>query len=240
MQDYVARILDAQTNQGFLDDFRVLQQRISHGGLFNALSQTLLKITTPGVPDTYQGTELWDLSLVDPDNRRPVDYAHRHRLLHELQTRRTAAGADRRALVRELLSSHEDGRLKLYVTALALACRRRDPGLFATGAYLPVQARGAQQASAFGFVRRQGSHDALVVVPRRIARLLDGGHMAPLGEAVWQDTTLLVPDMGPPRPWHNVLTGESVRCAVEEGHTTLAVAQLLAHCPVALLMAEKV
>ena len=91
----VGQILDAQTNGAFLDDFRAFQRRVSHYGLFNSLAQTLLKITSPGVPDTYQGTEIWDFSLVDPDNRRPVDYARRWRMLQQLQTSLAAAGADR-------------------------------------------------------------------------------------------------------------------------------------------------
>ena len=239
VQQYVAKILDAQANTAFLDDFRGLQRRLSHLGLFNSLSQTLLKITTPGVPDTYQGTELWDFSLVDPDNRRPVDYAHRHRLLQELQARLAAAGNDRTALAQELLGSKEDGRIKLYVTMLALDCRRTHPGLFAAGDYLPVQAKGAQREHIFGFVRCQGDHQALVVVPRLMARLLQDGHAAPLGEAVWQDTTLLLPGMTPQRTWRHVFTGEPVRCAAEDGHATLTVAEVLGHFPVALLMAEE-
>jgi (1->4)-alpha-D-glucan 1-alpha-D-glucosylmutase len=142
VQQYVATILDPQANAAFLDDFRTFQRCISHYGLFNSLSQTLLKITAPGVPDTYQGTELWDFSLVDPDNRRPVDYARRHEMLWELQAKTTAAGNDRSALAQELLTNKEDRRLKLYVTSLALHCRRLYPGLFAVGDYLPAQVLG--------------------------------------------------------------------------------------------------
>src|SRR6266702_2248988 len=86
VQHYVAQVLDAQANTAFVDDFRAFQRRISHYGLLNSLAQTLLKITAPGVPDTYQGTELWGLGLSDPDNRRPVDYEHRQKLLKDLQT----------------------------------------------------------------------------------------------------------------------------------------------------------
>lgn len=240
VQQYVTKILAPQTNRAFLDDFQVLQRRISHLGLFNSLSQTLLKITTPGVPDTYQGTELWDLSLVDPDNRRPVDYARRHHLLQELQARLAAAGNDRTALAQELLGRKADGRIKLYVTMLALECRRTHPGLFASGDYIPAQVRGAQCEHAFGFVRRQGNHAACVVVPRLITRLLEGGLEAPLGEAAWQDTTLLMPGTGPQRQWRNVFTGESIRFAVEGGQAMLTVAAGLRHFPVALLIAEEV
>ena len=232
----MAQILDAQANAAFLDDFRAFQRRISHYGLFNSLAQTLLKITAPGVPDTYQGTELWDLSLVDPDNRRPVDYERRQRMLRELQAR-MAAGAEQRALAHELLASKEDGAMKLYVTALALNCRRRHAGLFTVGDYVPAQALGAKSRHIFGFLRRQGDSAAIVAVPRLIAGLLAEGHDTPLGQAVWQDTRLLVPGIDPQRGWCNVLTGESVAFAVDDGQPALMLAPVLAHCPVALLVA---
>jgi (1->4)-alpha-D-glucan 1-alpha-D-glucosylmutase len=236
VQHYVAAILDPQANAAFLDDFRTFQRRISHGGLYNSLAQTLLKLTAPGVPDTYQGTELWDFSLVDPDNRRPVDYASRQHLLQELQTRLAGAGEGRLALARELLARKEDGRIKLYVTALALDCRRKNPGLFAAGEYAPAQVLGAKGAHVFGFSRRQGDRAAVVAVPRLIARLLADGHEAPLGESVWHDTRLRVPGLDPQRTWRHVLTGELVHMAMEDGQPTLAVAGLLAQFPVALLM----
>ena len=163
-----------QTNAAFLDDFRALQRRISHVGLFNSLAQTLLKITAPGVPDTYQGTELWDFSLVDPDNRRPVDYARRHRLLQELQARLAAAGNDRTALAQELLA-HQGRRAhqalrhragpRLPPHAPRAVCRRGlPPGSGARGA-----------ARAYLWVRPPpGRPPAVVVVPRLMARLLAG------------------------------------------------------------------
>jgi (1->4)-alpha-D-glucan 1-alpha-D-glucosylmutase len=238
VQRYVANVLAAPTDKTFLDDFQAFQRRIGHGGLYNSLAQTLLKITTPGVPDTYQGTELWDFSLVDPDNRRPVDYVRRQCLLQELQTRLAAAGDDRLALAQELLTCKEDGRIKLYVTALALHCRRRNPGLFAVGDYVPAQVLGAKGAHIFGFSRRQGDRAAVVAVPRLIARLLADSHEAPLGEAVWQDTRLRVPGIGPQQTWRHVFTGAPVRVAMEDGQPTLAVADLLGQFPVALLMAQ--
>jgi (1->4)-alpha-D-glucan 1-alpha-D-glucosylmutase len=239
VQQYVAKILEAQTNEVFLDDFRTFQRRISHYGLFNALSQTLLKITTPGVPDTYQGTELWDFSLVDPDNRRPVDYSRRHRMLQELRTSMAAVRDDRLALAQELLASRADGRIKLYVTALALNCRRGHPGLFATGEYLPARVTGAKHEHIFAFSRRRGDRAAIVVLPRLIARLLSDGHEVPVGRAVWQDTRLRVPGIDPEQPWRHVFTGESICFALEDGQPTLAVGELMAHFPVALLVAPE-
>ena len=153
VQEFVARVLDEGRSQPFLDDFREFQRRISHYGLFNGLAQTLLRIAAPGVPDTYQGTELWDFSLVDPDNRRPVDYGRREEMLGALKAR--MAGGDRRELARELVAAKEDGRVKLYVTHLALQCRRENPGLFADGAYTPLEAEGTRAVNVFGFARRR-------------------------------------------------------------------------------------
>ncbi len=238
VQHYIVRVLDPQTQGAFLDDFRVFQRRLSHHGLFNSLAQTLLKITAPGVPDTYQGTELWDWSLVDPDNRRAVDYKRRYDMLQALRERLAAAGEDRRALVQELLTQKEDGRIKLYVTTLALNCRRMHPGLFSSGSYTPAQGRGAQGQYVFGFSRCQGHRAAIVAVPRLIGGLLAGTHDAPLGEAVWQDTRLLVPGVDARWDWRNVLTGEPVVFATDDSQPTLALAELLGHCPVALLVAQ--
>jgi (1->4)-alpha-D-glucan 1-alpha-D-glucosylmutase len=236
VQHYIAKILDAQANGAFLEDFRAFQRRISHYGMLNSLSQTLLKIAAPGVSDTYQGTELWDFSLVDPDNRRPVDYAQRYRLLQALQD--GMAATNRRALAQELLAGKADGRIKLYVTTLALTCRRHHPGLFATGDYLPAQARGAKQQHVFGFARWQGDCGAIVAVPRLVAGLLQTGQDAPLGRCVWQDTQLLLPGVQPHQDWRNVFTGESVTMGVEDGLSAVALAELMAHFPVALLVTQ--
>src|SRR5919197_3717353 len=238
VQQYITRVLDPQTQEAFLEDFRVFQRRLSHYGLFNSLAQTRLKITAPGVPDTYQGAELWDWSLVDPDNRRAVDYKRRYDMLRALQERLAAAGEDRRALVRELLTHKEDGRIKLYVTTLALNCRRMHPGLFSSGSYVPAQGRGTKGQYVFGFSRSQGHRAAIVAVPRLIGGLLAGPHEAPLGEAVWQDTRLLVPGIDAHWDWRNVLTGEPVVIAADDGQPTPALEQLLGQCPVALLVAQ--
>jgi len=238
VQDYIARVLDAQTQAAFLDDFLVFQRRLSHYGLFNSLAQTLVKITAPGIPDTYQGTEIWDLSLVDPDNRRAVDYTCRYDMLRMLRARLAAAGEDRRALVQELLTHKADGRIKLYITMLALNCRRTHPGLFSSGSYVPAQGRGVKAQHVFGFYRCQGHWAAIVVVPRLIAGLLAGAHEVPLGEAVWQDTQLLVPGINPRWDWRNVLTGEPIIFTENDSEPALVLAQLLGHCPVALLVAQ--
>src|SRR3989441_731527 len=139
---FAEALLDPTRSQAFLDDFTAFQARVAHFGALNSLAQTLIKITAPGVPDFYQGTELWDLSLVDPDNRRPVDWALRRRLLGELE-RALASTSDRAGFAFGLFKEKEDGRVKLYLIREALALRRARPALFAAGEYRPLEARGA-------------------------------------------------------------------------------------------------
>src|SRR5439155_4331915 len=145
--------------------------------------------TVPGVPDTYQGTELWDFSLVEPDDRRPGDYGRREALLRDLRERVSAEGGSLAGLARELVVRKEDGRIKLYVTHRALQCRREHPGLFADGDYLPGEGSGPREEQVFGFARRQGGTWAVVAVPRLVTRLVGPGEM-PLGPGAWQETVL--------------------------------------------------
>jgi (1->4)-alpha-D-glucan 1-alpha-D-glucosylmutase len=237
VRQFVGRVLDRQANAAFLDDFQPFQRALSHFGLFNALSQTLLKLTAPGVPDTYQGMELWDFSLVDPDNRRPVDYERRWRLLHELKGQAEAAAAGLPKLARELTVAKEDGRIKLYVTYRVLQCRAEQPELFLSGEYLPLEADGPRQEHVFAFARRREQRWAVVAVPRLPTRLMDGPPSLPLGRDAWQESTLPLPDDAPPR-LRNVFTGEELAVAEREGRRCLSLADVFAHCPVALLLAQ--
>ena len=228
VQQFVARILDEKSNAAFFEDFRPFQRRISHLGLLNSLAQTLLKIAAPGVADVYQGTEIWDFSLVDPDNRRPVDYERRRRLLADLRTRSRDAGGDRQELARELMRTKEDGRIKLYVVAEGLRCRRDHPGLFAAGDYLAVEVSGARQEHVFAFVRRLGNDWALVVVPRLLSRLIGQADGLPLGRDVWQDTRLILPESVGTGSCRNIFTGETLPAS------DLLVADVLGQFSVAL------
>jgi (1->4)-alpha-D-glucan 1-alpha-D-glucosylmutase len=234
---FAGRILDPDAGKDFLADFRPFQQRVSALGLFNSLAQTLLRLTAPGAPDTYQGTELWDFSLVDPDNRRPVDYGRRKQLLSELQTRAAGAGEDRRGLARELLAGRADGRVKLLVVWQGLCCRRDRPGLFSEGEYLPGEAAGARREQAFGFARRHGDHLAVVVVPRLLAGLpLDDG--LPLGPTTWEDARLVLP-IDPRVRLRNVFTGETLAPGEQDGKAVLPLAEALAHFPVGLFVVDR-
>jgi (1->4)-alpha-D-glucan 1-alpha-D-glucosylmutase len=223
---FARAILKPSPANAFLHDFLPFQERIAQLGLYNSLSQVVLKVAAPGVPDFYQGTELWDLSLVDPDNRRPVDYTQRARLLDELDR---LAACDRTQLARELVRTRTDGRVKLHAVATGLRFRRDHATLFAEGGYAPVQASGDQRDHVFAFARRTAEEEVIAVVPRLVAQLLRDSDTPPVGPAVWTDTTLHVPDAD--RTYHHLFTGQVIR-AQGDG---VRVAEVLADFPVALL-----
>ena len=206
---------------------------VARFGLFNSLSQTLLKIASPGVPDLYQGNELWQFNLVDPDNRRPVDYVIRQALLAEIVRGGTANGAALANWVRSLLETMEDGRVKLYLTWRCLNVRRRLPALFQGGIYLPLRGTGARAEHVCAFARRSERQAAIVVAPRLFVRLMAEAAL-PLGAAVWQDTCVELPADLAGMHMTNALTGE--RCPLEQqgGKARLPLAAALASFPVAL------
>jgi (1->4)-alpha-D-glucan 1-alpha-D-glucosylmutase len=232
---FVGHILDPAASPEFLDDFRAFQRKIGRYGFFNSLSQCLLKIAAPGAPDTYQGTELWDFSLVDPDNRRPVDYEKRRRLLAELLERSRSPKA-RGELTAELVETMADGRIKLYVTAMSLRCRRTHPGLFSVGSYSAVDPVGAKEDHVFSFVRRHLDRAALVAAPRLPAKLMTDPAGLPHGAKIWEDTMLLLPEELGDRLWHSLFTGETLTAVAHQGRPALRAAQVFARFPVALLL----
>ena len=234
VRTFVGRILDEQTNRAFLDDFRQLQRRISHYGLFNSLSQTLVRLTAPGVPDTYQGTDLWDFSLVDPDNRRPVDYEGRGDELAEVR-QRVESGRDLATFARELVARKEDARIKLYVTWSTLAFRRDNPGLLTKGDYQPAGIVGERQENAFAFVRRHEGRVAAVAVPRMLTSLISRAGAAPMGPEVWKDTRLILPRGSWEAPLRNIFTGAELKPAASEGNWSLPLREVFRDFPVAVL-----
>jgi (1->4)-alpha-D-glucan 1-alpha-D-glucosylmutase len=167
---------------------------------------------------------------VDPDNRRPVDFSLRARLLQELRSRATA---DRVMLVADLLRTKEDGRVKLYISERALHCRHDNPGLFTEGEYLPGDVVGERHDHLFGFARRHGTSAAVVAVPRFMTSICHEPDNLPLGQGVWGETRLMLPDLGVGQRWRNVFTGEVV-----DGTGGFAASALFTHMSVALLIAE--
>jgi (1->4)-alpha-D-glucan 1-alpha-D-glucosylmutase len=222
---FIDSILEASEDNLFLKDFLAFQKRIAAAGALNSLAQTLLKIASPGVPDFYQGTELWDFSLVDPDNRRPVDFTRRRALLDEL---RRSEAQDAAGLVKDLCAHWQDGRIKLYLTYKALNFRRAHTELFQQGKYMGLNGDN----HACGFVRRLEEDWVIAAVPRLTAclaplrtRLLQPG--------IWGNATLELPP-GAPHQWRDVITGEEVSI---KGHA-LRLADAFTTFPVALLAGE--
>jgi (1->4)-alpha-D-glucan 1-alpha-D-glucosylmutase len=239
VSQFVAATLSSSSKNRFLAEFRAFHERIVDAGLYTALSQVVLKFLSPGVPDLYQGQEIWDFSLVDPDNRRPVDFELRRRMLADLE--RQAGRREERLLdlARRLGRSPRDPRLKLFVTRRCLEFRRRHAELFHTGQYLPIAAEGARAEHVCAFAWREagdapGGRWAIVVAPRLLARLTgisEGAAAAlpPLGE-VWRDTCLNVAEL-PGRPFKNLFTGRT--CRFEDSRLPLST--ILADFPVAVL-----
>ncbi|MFW6054510.1 MAG: malto-oligosyltrehalose synthase [Thermodesulfobacteriota bacterium] len=226
--DLVDRLLPVSGKGRFLLEFLPLQSKIAAYGLFNSLAQTLLKLTLPGVPDIYQGCELWDLSLVDPDNRRPVDYDKRKQILEYIQKE---SERDLPGLLAELLTSRQDGRIKLFLIFKALKVRKSLSRVFAEGSYIPLSVQGAYRDHVLAFARIHGKQWIISLVPRFLTSLIDPDQL-PLGLGVWKDTSLVLPKAAPSR-WRESLSGQEVR-----GGESLGVGEIMEHFPAGLLVGE--
>ena len=231
---FVKEVLVADPKNSFLSDFMCFHRRVAYAGMLNSVAQTLLKIASPGAPDFYQGTELWDFSLVDPDNRRPVDFGKRMKLLKELKRREKE---DRPSLIQNLLTQWVDGKIKLYVTYKGLGFRRSHRSLFEAGNYIPIDAFDGTRDHICAFVRRKGKAWALVAVPRLITKLLRG-ERPPLGEETWGSSALVLPEDAP-ECWLNILTGEELKVIPSEQRKLLPLASVLQSFPLALLTPSK-
>jgi (1->4)-alpha-D-glucan 1-alpha-D-glucosylmutase len=236
VQRFVHEVLTESKRNRFLKHFQTLQQRVAAYGWINALAQLLLKLTCPGVPDIYQGSELWNLSLVDPDNRRPVDYDHRRALLNDLKQQLRLAGQDFTALARQLLDTPEDGRVKLYLTYQVMNYRRSHQNLFSQGAYTPLLAVGEKAHYVCSFIRQLQDEVVVIAVPRLVVGLTGGRveHLLKTGQ--WGDTSLILPHEMTGKSFHNLLTGERVTVDSKEGNATLPLAPLFQFFPVTLLV----
>ncbi|MHB1215959.1 MAG: malto-oligosyltrehalose synthase [Thiobacillus sp.] len=234
--DFVHALLAPDPGNLFLRDFVPFAQRVARVGAFNSLAQVLLRLTSPGVPDIYQGSELWDFSLVDPDNRRPVDYALRQATLQTI--RNTCAERGESACVTELLDRLQDGQIKLYLTWKTLRFRRECETLFRDGDYLPLKTHGTRAEQLCAFARQSGGETLVVLVPRLFCSLMGEAGQLPVGEAVWGDTWIELPPERMHAQWRNVLTGQAaVVQPVGEAHG-LRLAQVFEWFPYALLRAH--
>jgi (1->4)-alpha-D-glucan 1-alpha-D-glucosylmutase len=212
----------------FLGQLQAFAPIVAFFGAINSLALRLLMIASPGNPDIYQGMELWDFSLVDPDNRRAVDYPLRERLLAELDRRAEAGNLPR--LCAELLSTFQDGRIKMWTTMQALRLRRERHDLFHLGSYTPLEASGAKRDHLIAYAREHNGQTVVVAVPRLSLTLATGAVRAPLDE-LWEDTEIPAPtSVG--NCLENVFTGETLNISPQR---TLSCREVFAHFPVALL-----
>ncbi|NWF75527.1 MAG: malto-oligosyltrehalose synthase [Nitrospirae bacterium] len=231
VQIFIDRIMDNKSENPFIKDLLEFQKLISNYGLYNSLSQTLLKITSPGIPDFYQGTELWDFSLADPDNRRPVDYKIRKKMLDELKKRESEVSLS--DLARELTINKEDGMIKLYLIYKSLNYRRKESDLFQRGEYLPLEVMGKNFDNVCSFARRLKNKEIIIVVPRYFTRLVK--EEPPLGEIIWKDTFVIVPFAKENVKYYNIFTGEIVSAKNYENAISLHLSEVFMHFPVAIM-----
>ena len=230
---FVSALLAGGENR-FLDDLRAQVVPFAWFGMLNSLSLALLKFASPGVPDVYQGNELLELRLVDPDNRAAVDYDARRALLAELDAAAGGSAAALSAAFRSWFAVPGDGRAKMWITSRLLRFRAAHPGLLATGDYLPVPVTGARAANVVAFARRGGdaaAGGAIAVAGRLFASLGLAAGTLPLGDTAWGDTALDVGFLPAGAALSNVLTGETLE--VREGRVPMAA--VFRHFPGALL-----
>lgn len=231
---FIDGILATPYGNPFLKELLPFQKMVSHHGMFNSLSQTLLKITCPGVPDIYQGTDLWDYSLVDPDNRRPVDYSLRIRTLAALKDLERRMPAPN--LCKELTLRKNDGRIMLYLIYKALNFRKDLHEVFSAGEYIPLEADGLFSTNICAFERRTEQASVITAVPRFLTRITQEPGEPPLGRSVWQDSALLI-ETEAGTDYRNIFTDEILTASLQgRGKIGLSLAEVFSHFPVALLV----
>jgi (1->4)-alpha-D-glucan 1-alpha-D-glucosylmutase len=232
---FIRAILQRTPKNLFLNDFTEFRCRIARIGMFNSLSQCLLKLTSPGVPDVYQGNELFQLSLVDPDNRRPVNYELRQALLKQLQDD-ACSSSSLPELVSTWLADAGSGKPKLYLTWRTLELRTKKASLFKEGRYIPMNVSGEKAQHVVAFAREYEGQTAIVVAPRLCATLLGEGSDTVCDETHWGDTNLEISN-AQGRCYHNIFTGECIAPSGAE-RPLLTLARLFRYFPASILIGE--
>ncbi len=222
---FIDRILTESESNLFLEDFREFQEYVSHFGIFNSLSQVLIKMTCPGIPDFYQGTELWDLNLVDPDNRRPVDYEVRQQIMNKIDN-----SSDKNEMFKYLFSNLKNGAVKMFLIKKVLEAKKKYRGLFHEGKYSSLNAAGEYNKSIICYMRRNDDMAAIIAVPRLLTGLLKAGNL-PLGETVWKNTNIRLPFEL--KHMKNLITDETF----DDG-SALSIGSLFIRFPAALIVGE--
>ena len=230
---FLSRILSPNGKNAFLKDFVPFQRRIAGYGIYNSLSQILLKTFAPGIPDFYQGTELWDFRLVDPDNRGLIDFSLNQERLTELQ--KLEQQLTPIELIQFLFQHANNGLLKMYITKMALNFRNRHPSLFLNGSYLPLDTQGKQAQHLCGFLRQHAKDICLIILPRFLTHLTSDPWKLPLGDSIWGQTKVYLPSNVESQPFRNVMTQEIVAPQNSSNMIELPVGSLFSHFPFAVL-----
>jgi (1->4)-alpha-D-glucan 1-alpha-D-glucosylmutase len=232
LAEFIDKSMRPHAGNRFIIELAAFAGQLAPAGMLNSLSQVLLKIASPGVPDFYQGNELWDLSLVDPDNRHPVNYPVRQSMLAEIIER---AASEPLSLSKELFKQSDDGRIKMFVTYRALGWRRKHARLFREGAYVPLQTAGERAHNLIAFARGSRQHHVIVVA----GRFFTGFGTLPqavIGEPAWSDTFVSVPGSLLHEYYVDLFTGETVRPDCERDAQQFCVREIFAHIPVSMLI----
>ena len=227
---FLKALVEPARSNLFLNDFLKFQKKVAVHGMRNGLAQVLVKMTSPGVPDIYQGCDLWDFRLVDPDNRGPVDFRHRAALLDEIEKR---SKQDPLRLARDLIQNWHDGRIKLYLIWRILNLRRKYPRVFLDGQFLPMKTTGGRETNVIAYARRRGNTWIMTVVPRWLARSKASPDLTRLRK-FWLSSHIALPGNAP-QSWLNVLTGETVERSHRRGAPALSLADVFKNLPVAVL-----
>ena len=231
-------LINSPAESAFMADFLPFQRRCARFGLFNSLSQTLIKFTVSGMPDIYQGCELWDFSLVDPDNRRPVDFGYRQTLLDSLGTLDALESQQRSAEVRALCDHLENGLPKLLVVKTALALRQRWSEVFLQGSYLPLAVKGEYADHLCAYARIAGKRAVITIAPRFFVGLLGESDNLPLGEKIWGNTSVDLPFHHSDNQYTCTFTEKVLQPHQRGSGWCLSVAQVLAEFPVGLIVTD--
>ncbi|MGF1581332.1 MAG: malto-oligosyltrehalose synthase [Gemmataceae bacterium] len=230
--EFVHRLLPDDLDDPFVTDLVGFLRRVAFYGFFNSLSQLTLKLTVPGVPDIYRGTELWDFSLVDPDNRRPVDFDHNQQILADLRHRVQQSQHHLVAVVDELLRSVSDGRIKMYTMFRLLELRRGVRRLFSHGEYVPASVVGEKARHVCAFLRVLKSRGIVVAVPRFLVHLTDRREEVPVGGRHWRNTWVILSEVRAGHKLRNIFTNQMVEVKQYGLRPALPAAEMFAHFPV--------
>ena len=230
---FVTSILKSSFSNTFLNDFMTFNNKIAVYGIYNSLSQLILKLFSPGVPDIYQGNELWAYNLTDPDNRRPVDFSKPISLLKRLN-KTSFQNRNISSVVRKLADTSQDGRIKLYLTWKSLTYRKNNDPLFTEGTYIPLRVAGVRQSHVCAFAWQNGEKRLIVIVPRLVTVLATSATLSLKGAGVWGNTRIALPKKYSGQNYRDIFTNEIITIP-EIGKAALKPAEVFKILPIAVL-----